>query len=265
VSAQNKEISEGLVDEFSPQGNEETCFKCGKMAKKEYKPGKHFLQSGGFTKRATLNDQYKRECSVCQIEHLLIDHLIEKSGFRVTDDVIFFYFYFDSIFVNVDMFHEQMSKVQISVQGTKTEKLGLTFRLGDFETPFHIEPMAIKLPPGMREQSSKSTRRARAIHTAIKACLDCGCKCVVTSPYTLMRMYDGVFYGECPTTLEKTMMLDNIKNFKAAQLIDRRLDFINQMDGIKGLYRVQTFEPITVIPFVKRSVENFESWVYKNG
>jgi len=79
--------------------------------------------------------------------------------------------------------------------------------------------MAIKLPPGMREQSSKSTRRARAIHTAIKACLDCGCKCVVTSPYTLMRMYDGVFYGECPTTLEKTMMLDNIKNFKALSLL----------------------------------------------
>ena len=163
------------------------------------------MQSGGFTKRATLNDQYKRECDVCQMEHLLIDNLIQKSGFRVTDNVIFFYFYFDSIFVNVDMFHEQMSKVQISVQGTKTEKLGLTFRLGDFETPFHIEPMAIKLPPGMQEQSSKSTRRARAIHTAIKACLDCGCKCVVTSPYTLMRMYNGVFYNERPTTLEKTM------------------------------------------------------------
>jgi hypothetical protein len=125
--------------------------------------------------------------------------------------------------------------------------------------------MAIKLPPGMREQSSKSTRRARAIHTAIKACLECGCKCVVTSPYTLMRMYKGVFYSERPTTLEKTMRLDNIENFKTARLIDSRLDFINQMDGMKGLHRVQTFEPITVIPFVKRSVENFEGWVNKNG
>ncbi len=265
LCAQNGEISTGLVEMSVPKGNEDTCFKCGAIAKKEYKPGKHFMQSGGFTKRATLNDQYKRECDVCQMEHLLIDNLIQKSGFRVTDDVIFFYFYFDSIFVNVDMFHEQMSKVQISVQGTKTEKLGLTFRLGDFETPFHIEPMAIKLPPGMREQSSKSTRRARAIHTAIKACLDCGCKCVITSPYTLMRMYNGVFYNERPTTLEKTMKLDNIENFRTARLIDHRLDFINQLDGMKGLHRVQSFEPITVIPFVKRSVENFEAWVNKNG
>jgi hypothetical protein len=116
------------------------------LRKKEYSQ-ESISSIGGFTKRSTLNDQYKRECDVCQMEHLLIDNMVQKSGFRITDDVIFFYFYFDSIFVNVDMFHEQMSKVQISVQGTKTEKLGLTFRLGDFETPFHIEPMAIKIAP----------------------------------------------------------------------------------------------------------------------
>lgn len=265
VCAQNREISNDLIVEKTPKGNKDICFKCGAVAEREYKPGKHFLQSGGFTKRATINDQYKRECDICQMEHLLIDRLLEKSELKVSEDIIFFYFYFDTIFVNVDPFQDLMSKVEISVKGTKTEKLGMNFRLGDFTTPFHIEPLAIRLPKRQPEQSSKSTRRARAIHTAIKACLECGCKCVMTSPYTLMRTYDDVFYNERPKVLEKTMGIDSIRNFKEAQLKDRQLDLINQFDGMKGLYRVQRFQPTTVIPYVKREVENFERWVSNNG
>jgi len=240
---------------------------CGAVAEKEYKPGKHFLQSGGFTKRATPKDQYKRYCGACQIEHQLINSLIQRGSFRVNEDLIFFYFYFDSVFVNVDPFQEQMSKVEVNVQGTTTGKLGLNFTLGDFDTPFHIEPMAIRLPKTQAEHSSKSTRRARAIHTAIKACLACGCKCVATSPYTLMRMYDGLFYNEQPTTLEKNLGIDNIRNFRDARRIVAQLDFINQFDGMKGLYRVQRFEPITVIPFTKREIgaDKFVGWVNKNG
>ncbi|NMC35392.1 MAG: hypothetical protein GYA36_23470 [Veillonellaceae bacterium] len=265
VCAHNREISNGLIVEKTPKGNKDICFKCGAVAEREYKPGKHFLQSGGYTRRATVNDQYKRECDICQIEHLLIDRLLEKSELKVSDDIIFFYFYFDTVFVNIDPFQDQMSKVEISVKGTKTEKLGLNFRLGDFATPFHIEPLAIRLPKRQPEQSSKSTRRARAIHTAIKACLECGCKCVVTSPYTLMRTYDDIFYNERPKVLEKTMGIDRIRNFKEAKVKDLQLDFINQFDGMKGLYRVQRFQPITVIPYVKREVENFERWVNNKG
>jgi hypothetical protein len=82
VCAYNGELSEGLVAENTPKGNEEICFKCGALAKIEYKPQKHFLQSGGFTKRATIKDQYKRECNTCQIEHLLINRLLEKSKIK---------------------------------------------------------------------------------------------------------------------------------------------------------------------------------------
>ena len=266
VCAHNQKITDGLVNTF-PKGGGEVCFMCGAVAEKDYKPGKHFLQSGGFTKHAALKDQYKRYCDACQIEHQLINNLIQSSGFRVTEDLIFFYFYFDSVFVNVDPFLEQMSKVEINVQGTKTKKLGLNFTLGDFDTPFHIEPMAIRLPPKQAEHSSKSTRRARAIHTAIKACLECGCKCVATSPYTLMRMYDGLFYNEQPTTLEKNIGIDHIRTFKDARRIATQLDFINQFDGMKGLYRVQRFELITIIPYVKREIgaDKFVAWTNNTG
>ena len=266
VCAHNQEITNGLVNN-SPEGGGDVCFMCGAVADKLYKPGKHFLQSGGFTKRATPKDQYKRWCDACQIEHQLVNNLIQSSSSRTNDDLVFFYFYFDSVFVNVDPFMDQMSKVEINVQGTKTKKLGLDFTLADFDTPFHIEPMAIRLPPKQTEHSSKSTRRARAIHTAIKACLDCGCKCVATSPYTLVRMYDGLFYNEQPTTLEKNLGLDHIKTFRDARRIVAQLDFINRFDGMKGLYRVQRFEPITVIPYVKREVgtDKFVGWANKNG
>lgn len=262
VCAHNQEVTDGLVD-ASPKGSGEVCFMCGAVAKKDYKPGKHFLQSGGFTKRATLKDQYKRYCDACQIEYQLINSLIKNSGFRVTEDLIFFYFYFDSVFANIDPFQEQMSKVEVNVEGTKTGRLGLNFTLGDFDTPFHIEPMTIR---SKQDHSSKSTRRARAIHTAIKACLVCGCKCVATSPYTLMRMYNDLFYNERPTTLEKNLGIDHIRTFKDARRIVAQLDFINQFDGRKGLYRVQRFEPITVIPYVKREIgaDKFFGWTNKN-
>ncbi|MDP3104068.1 MAG: hypothetical protein Q8M95_05620, partial [Candidatus Methanoperedens sp.] len=258
----NEETSKGIVAETFPEGKKHICFMCGAVADMDYKPGKHFLQSGGFTKRVSLDDQYKRYCEACQIEFQLINDIIKVRDFRETDNLIFFYFYFDSIFINVDPFHEQMSKVDFDVQGTKTEKLGLDFTLGDFDTPFHIEPMAIR---SKKDNSSISTRRARAIHTAIKACLNCGCKCISTSPYTLMRTYDSVFYNEKPTTLEKNIGIDRINNFKDAGLKMKQLECINQLDGLKGLHRVQQFIPINVVPFVKSKVENFALWVNKNG
>ncbi len=262
VYSYNTEKPNGLIADTFPTGNTDVCFMCGAVAKNEYKPGRYFLQSGGFTKRATLNDQYKRECDACQLERLLLNHLIENSGFRVNDDLIFFYFYFDTVFTNLDPFQNQMSKVEISVEGTKTKKLGLNFTLGDFATPFHIEPMAIK---SSSDHSSKTTRRARAIHTAIKACLECGCKCVVTSPYSLIRMYDDVFYNERPNTLEINFGLDKVEYFKDARRLSAQLNVINQLDGIKGLHRVQKFEPIMVIPYIKRESKDFSSWVIANG
>ena len=262
VYSYNTERPTGLIADTYPMGNTDVCFMCGAVAKNEYKPGQYFLQSGGFTKRATLNDKYKRECNACQLERLLINHLIKKSDFQATDDFIFFYFYFDTIFTNIDPFQNQISKVEISVEGTKTKKLGLNFTLGDFTTPFHIEPMAIK---SSSDHSSKTTRRARAIHTAIKACLECGCKCVVTSPYSLIRMYDYVFYNERPNTLEINFGLDKVEYFKDAKRLSAQLDVINQLDGIKGLHRVQRFEPIMVIPYIKRESKDFSGWVIANG
>lgn len=264
VCAYNGDESAKITDHKYPYGNSEVCFMCGSEAHTEYKPGKHFIQSGGFSKRATYKDQYKRCCETCQIEHQLINHLIEKSGFRRDEILMFFYFYFDSIFFNIDPFHKQIDNVEISVQGTKNEKLSMNFSLGDFETPFHIIPMAIRLPK-KSDNSSKSTRRARAIHTAIKACLESGCKCVLTSPYTVLRTYDEMFYNEQPNTLEVNIGIDNVKSYKEAKMLDKQLSLINKMDGIKGLYRIQQFKRITVIPYIKRQMDHFESWVQKNG
>jgi hypothetical protein len=264
ICISNEEAHMGLMEETLPSGNTETCFMCGEVATRKYKPGKHFLQSGGFTKRVTYKDQYKRYCDKCQIEHQLINHLIETSGFSKDDNLLFFYFYFDTLFFNIDPFHKQMNNVEITVYGTESEKLTMDFSLGNFETPFHIVPLAIKLPKGS-DNSSKSTRRARAIHTAIKACLEFGCKCILTSPYTILRTYGEVFYNEQPSALEKNLGMDHVKYYREAKLLDKRLTLINKMDGMKGLHRIQQFKRITVIPYIKRQTENFGNWTQKNG
>jgi CRISPR-associated protein Csc3 len=265
VRAFNEDISLILENIVYPNGNTNVCFKCGSIAEDFYKPSNHFISTRCFSKKVTISDKYKRECIICKIEHILINKLIENSGLNNTDDLVFFYFYFDTIFINVDPFQEQMSKVEISVHGT--EKLGINFSLGDFGAPFYIVPMAIKLPPGKSDLSAKTTRRARAIHTAIKACLECGCKCVVTRPYTLMRTYNEVFFNEQPSTLEMNFGLDKIFYFEDAKNINAQLDFINQFDNLKGLHRVERFEPITVIPYAKHSIEkksmDFNSWLRK--
>ena len=44
ICASNKEAHIGLIEEFLPSGNVETCFMCGEVSTREYKPGEHFLQ-----------------------------------------------------------------------------------------------------------------------------------------------------------------------------------------------------------------------------
>lgn len=261
----NKTTDTGLYP-TPPKGGSDICFMCGATAQMEYKPGGHFIQSGGFTKRTTLQDQYKRYCDACQVEFLLLNQLIKNSSFRVRDELLFFYFYFDYVFANLDAFSSQLSRVAIHASTTKSNKWGISFTLGDFRTPFHIKPMAIRVPREKNpDLASKTTWRARAIHSALKMCAAAGCRCVMTAPYSTVQMQKSVFYNEMPTRLEKTLNLDNIERFSNAQLRVAQLDIINSLDRAKGLFRVQEFKPISVVPFVKRSADNFESWVLSHG
>lgn len=265
----NKMTDTGLYP-TPPKGGSDICFMCGATAQMEYKPGGHFIQSGGFTKRTTLQDQYKRYCDACQVEFLLLNQLIKNSSFRVRDELLFFYFYFDYVFANLDAFSSQLSRVAIHASTTKSNKWGISFTLGDFRTPFHIKPMAIRVPPEISQRkdpdlASKTTWRARAIHSALKMCAAAGCRCVMATPYSTVQMQKSVFYNEMPTRLEKTLNLDNIERFPDARLRVAQLDIINSLDRTKGLFRVQEFKPIPVVPFVKRSTDNFESWVLSHG
>ncbi|WP_342771117.1 MULTISPECIES: hypothetical protein [unclassified Methanoculleus] len=256
------------LDLPSPEGGTDVCFMCGAPAHRDYKPGTHFIQSGGFTKSTTLQDQYKRYCDICQIEFLLLNQLVEKSSCNTQEDLLFFYFYFDYTFANLDAFRAPLSRVAIHASTTKPDKWGISFTLGDFRTPFHIKPMAIRVPKKRSkkpDRASKTTWRTRAIHTALKMCTAAGCRCVVTAPYSTVKMQKCVFYNEMPTRLEKTLELDKITSFSEARLRNAQLDLINRLNPLKGLYQVQEFKPISVIPFAKKQVENFESWVVSHG
>jgi hypothetical protein len=267
----NKMTDTGLYP-TPPKGGSDICFMCGATAQMEYKPGRHFIQSGGFTKRTNLQDQYKRYCDACQVEFLLLNQLIKNSSFSVRDDLLFFYFYFDYVFANLDAFSSQLSRVAIHASTTKSNRWGISFTLGDFRTPFHIKPMAIRVPREKNpDLASKTTWRARAIHSALKMCATAGCRCIMTAPYSTVQMQKSVFYNEMPTRLEKTLKLDNIERFSDARLRAAQLDIINSLDRAKGpdrskgLFRVQEFKPISVVPFVKRRADNFESWVLSHG
>lgn len=247
----------------SPRGNYETCFMCGRVATKEYKPGRHFIQKNGFTKRLTLNHEYKRQCDRCAIEQQLLNYLIQSSGFDLRDNLLFFCFYFDSIFFNVDPFLKQMSNVEITASSTEGDKLAVSMSLANFKTPFHIVPMVIRsTEPSL---SSISTRRARAVHTAIRACLEFGCKCTLITPCTVVHTHNEVFYNEQPSTLEMNFGLARIRLYRDARLLNERLTLINKLHPSKGLYNVQRFERMTVIPYIKACTENFDSWVTKKG
>ncbi|WP_214083807.1 hypothetical protein [Methanoculleus sp.] len=260
VFTQNSSVNEGLDLEF-PKGGSDVCFMCGAPARTEYKPGEHFIQSGGFTKRTTLHDQYKRYCDACQLELQLLNRLVENSSFKVREDLLFFYFYFDYTFANLDAFSSSLSRVGIHASSTQSEANGLDFTLGDFRTPFHMKPMAVRLRKGQSDQASKTTRRARAIHTALKLCTKAGCRCIMTAPFTTIRMQKSVFYNDMPNRLEKAFGLDDVDTFSDAKRKDAQLDLIRDLDRDKGLYRVQAFKPEYIIPFAKRHAKNFEAWV----
>ena len=136
----------------------------------------------------------KKICSLCLIERSLIESTIAEKGYNFVGDYLFAIFYFDRIFANISYFSKELSNVPLE-PASPIEYAEHYFRLGDFNGMHLIIPYRYS----GKEESAKQSSRVNVTKQILSFISGYGCKATLTSPYTLLRMYNELFVNENPT------------------------------------------------------------------
>jgi hypothetical protein len=253
-------ISVDFISEFNsqeiPKNKDELCFLCGSKTSNEYRAKKgHFLQARGYSKRGKIFDEEKKICSICLIEKNLIENSFKNRNYTPAGDYLFAILYFDKIFANISFFSDEFAKVElrpnVQVGGEKVQ-----LRLGNFDVMYHIIPYRYS----GKEESAKQTSRIKISRNILELISETGCKAVITSPYTLVRTYNEVFVNEIPIRLEISLAIDKILDFEDGKNILRFLNSVNFKDGKKGFFKVEKYDLLSYIHFIKLKTKDKAVW-----
>src|SRR5208337_4074790 len=161
----------------------------------------------------------------------------------------------DKIFANISFFSEEFAKVElrpdVQVGGEKVQ-----LRLGNFDVMYHIIPYKYK----GKEESAKQTSRIKISRNILELISETGCKAVITPPYTLLRTYNEVFVNEIPIRLEISLAIDKIFDFEDGKNKLRFLNSVNSKDGKKGFFKVEKYDLLSYIHFIKLKNKDKAVW-----
>ncbi|MDD5187605.1 MAG: hypothetical protein PHF57_05300, partial [Methanoregula sp.] len=253
-------LSLDFISEFNceeiPKNKDELCFLCGSRTSNEYRAKKgYFLQARGYSKRGKILDEEKKICSICLIEKNLIENSFRNRKFSPAGDYLFAILYFDKIFANVSFFSDDVSKVElrpdVQVGGEKVQ-----LKLGDFNGMYHIIPYRYN----GKEESAKQTSRVKISRNILELISETGCKAVITSPYTLLRTYPEIFVNEVPLRLEISLAIDKIFDFEDDKNKLRFLNSVNSKDGKKGFFKVEKYDLLSYLHFIKLKAKEKTVW-----
>jgi len=236
----------------NPLGKHDMCFLCGSKADRKYQAGRnYFLQARGFSKRGTIFEMQKRICPLCLIERSLIESSIAEKGHGLVGDYLFAIFYFDRIFANVSYFSREFSNVPLE-PASPIDHAEHYFRLGDFDGLHFIIPYRYS----GKEESAKQSSRISVTKQILSFISGYGCKATLTSPYTLLRMYNELFVNENPTRLETSLNIDVIRDFDTLSKIEEFLDAVFTLDKRKGYYQVGRYDFFSLVHYIKLKTHN---------
>ncbi len=231
----------------NPLGKHDMCFLCGSKANVKYQAGRnYFLQARGFSKRGAIFEMQKKICSLCLIERSLIESTIAEKGYNFVGDYLFAIFYFDRIFANISYFSKELSNVPLE-PASPIEYAEHYFRLGDFNGMHFIIPYRYS----GKEESAKQSSRVNVTKQILSFISGYGCKATLTSPYTLLRMYNELFVNENPTRLEMSLNIAVVRDFDTLSKIDEFLDVVYTLDRKKGYYQVGRYDFFSLIHYLK--------------
>ena len=102
-----------------------------------------------------------------------------------------------------------------------------------------------------KEESAKQSSRVNVTKQILSFISGYGCKATLTSPYTLLRMYNELFVNENPTRLEMSLNIAVVRDFDTLSKIDEFLDVVYTLDMKKGYYQVGRYDFFSLIYYLK--------------
>lgn len=205
-------------------GKSDQCFICGRKADKEYKPGATaFYSTQSFSRRIYpkfKGENYKKICSVCNLEYALLADECDNRGITANDSVEVAYLYFDEFIADVKFYDKPFSDM---LEGDD-EELDKPELVRDLTAPqFHLQPFYV----------GNKDRRMSKIKNILEKLRDFGMKAVVGKAFTRFETNENVFYDENPIRIQETLGFDRVENFKD---LNKPLDFFELLDTIGNHY-----------------------------
>ena len=209
-------------------GKSDQCFICGRKADKEYKPGATaFYSTQSFSRRIYPKfegENYKKICSVCNLENALLSDECDNRGITANDSVEVAYLYFDGFIADVKFYNQPFSDL---LEGDD-EELDRPEIVRDLTAPqFHLQPFTTQ------SRSSNKDKRMSKVKNILEKLRDFGMKAVVGKAFTRFDTNENVFYDENPIRIQETLGYDAIENFKE---LKKPLDFFELLDTIDNHY-----------------------------
>lgn len=201
-------------------GSDEMCFLCGRHATTEFKKGRDgFYGTNKFSRRVPPEGQYKKICSVCNLEHALLKDDCEGRGSRFGDDTEIAYVYYDDFLAGVTIGSHAAYDLMEEDSGYTVADPEL---LADSMMPqFHIQPF---YAPGQNNRLS-------VIRNLLETLVGKGLKVTVGKPFTTFRPKEALLADLNPGRRQVAFGVHKIRSKEDKERALALFDLLSQVAG----------------------------------
>lgn len=252
----------GLDSDMTVPSSDAMCFLCGRPAERQYKKGGDaFYKTQSFSRRVPAEGEYKRICSVCNLEHALLRDIVESSGYSLGSDIKIAFVYYDEFVGNLTIGEEGNPRALLRVLTADEDDEGMPdardpeLVASSFVPQYHLHTF----------YADSENARLRVVRELLETLVSRGFKVVIGKPFAGFRPQDALLVDLNPTRRQTTYGADRIESITALERVRRLFDILRMVAGSsdytsgRELTSIQRDGFLPVADLVARESESYES------
>lgn len=207
----------------------ESCFLCGAPATVAYQKGQNgFYGTNKFSKRTAVEEEYKKICPVCNLEHALLRGAIEDASYSVDEDIKIATIYYDGFVADLGVVGSaDPSGLIRALQGRgdddeETVRANIAdprLLAASFSRQYHFQPLYIDGENGRLEE----------VRQLLETMVERGLKVSIGKPFSGFNPRDALFYDADATRLQVAYGADRIDSHEELQRVTRLFDILDEV------------------------------------
>lgn len=227
-----------LTAELEVPSADSTCFLCGRPAPGDnhaYTKGNSGFYGGRkFSRRVGPEAKTKQICSVCDLEHALLNDLISDTYDSTGENKKIAFVYYGDFVADLSLEGSDSPRGLIrALQGDTDDDGddgGDTARAtiadpqlvaSSFGRQYHLQPLYI----------DGENRRLQAVNSLLKRLVQRGFKITLGKPFSSFRSTDPLFSDHAPQRLQVAYGADQIESYDELNRVCRLFDILSALDG----------------------------------